>query len=329
MTLQKHSSYRPSTPEESALFIVITSIFLLLVQASKADQILDLRSQSQVATPFVLLKDIVSAPETMPATWAEREVMQAPEPGQSTDIPITQIAFALQKYPDMNTVTLRGQMQMTVERNIQSLSADETISLIKAFIEGSDNFEPLNTLDVKIDESIKQPATIDTGKCKITDCRELEDKFHYSFTLSYPVSSTKNETISIAATVKPLRKAWVARHALQRGHVLREEDLYLKPIAADLDVDYISEKDSFVDREISRSLRPDEPVARSSLLEIMCAQKGDIINVRAQKGQLSITLKAKAMTPGRKGEQIICINEQSRKRLSATLVAPKEASLQI
>lgn len=329
MTSDNNSSYRPPSPDESAIFIVITSIFLLLVQVTRAEQILDLRPISQVATPYILLKDIVSAPEMMPRSWADREVIESPEPGKSTDIPISQIAFALQKYPDMNTVTLRGQMQMTVGRSIDTLSKDEINTLIINYIDKSTEFESVKSLDVAIDNKISLPETLNKEKCLITGFKKLEDNFHYAFTLSYPDSSAKEVSAEITAIIKPLRKAWVARHALQRGHMLRKEDLYLKHISTDLDVDYISENDSFENLEISRSLRADEPVARSSLLEMMCAQKGDIINVRAEKGALNITLKARAMTHGRKGEQIICINEQSKKRLSATLVAPKEARLQI
>lgn len=329
MTTENKSPWLPSSPEENTMLVIITSIFLVLASSVKGDQILDLLPRSIVSASHVTLKDLVSASSAMPPSWADREVFTSPEPGTKTEVPITTIAFALQKYPDMNDVTLRGQMQLTIERELQRISREQAEKLIMAYISQSEEFDSTASLDIDIDENIDMPAACDPESCSISGFRQLQEPFRYSFDISYTSASGTEESVSIESTVRPLRKAWVAKTALPRGHVLKAEDLSLQPVPADSSVQYLEEGDIFEGMELSRSLRPDEPVAKPNLLETVCAEKGDIINVRAAKGLLNITLKAKAVIPGRKGERITCLNEQSKKRITATLIGPREARLDI
>jgi flagella basal body P-ring formation protein FlgA len=255
--------------------------------------------------------------------------MNAPEPGKTTEFSITSIAYALQQYPDMNSVLLRGQMQMTIERKVQTLSLDAITKLIADYIDSSENFAELESLKISISENMETPQIFSVEQCKLTGFERLNETNEYSFTLSYPVDAETTNTMAVKATIRQLRKAWVAKTPLNRGHILQAGDLALQPIQNETETNYLNADDPFAGMELSRSLRQNEPVNKNYLLEVICASKGDIVNIRASRGLLDITLKAKALTPGRKGDRIVCINEQSKKRINVTMVAPKEARLDI
>jgi flagella basal body P-ring formation protein FlgA len=329
MTKENTPSWLPPSPEAYYLLLLITAAFFSLTAACRAERVLDLSAKSVVNNENVLLKDIVSAPDSMPADWAHRLVIAAPAPGETSEIPLSQLAFALQKYPDMNEVLLRGQINLRIERTINTLSTQQIAKLIKDYIAGSGEFENAEDMSVAVIPPDKPIMVQDPDNCRIKEhAISTETPFEYTFTVSTNHEDGGSPT-SITAIIKPMRKVLVARHELKRGHIITNEDISTCAVSAENDLQYVDNNEIISGMELNRALKPHDPILKHYLLEALCASKGDIIKVHASSDSLNVTLKAQALMPGRKGDRIICVNQRSKKRINATLTAPQEAKLDI
>lgn len=121
--------------------------------------------------------------------------------------------------------------------------------------------------------------------------------------------------------VQVLAEVWIARRRLNPGDELdrdnfstREADLVREPKAVPAD------SSVFTRYELARAIAPERPLQWSDLAPRSLVRKGGIVDVVANEGFLSISMKGLATRSGALGEVITIRNLESKREFAAEVV---------
>lgn len=309
--------------------ILLFTILSLAGATVPGETTLSIRRSVAINGPDILLKELVQNPDSLPAGWADRSVLRSPAPCKPEQVPLTSIAYALQQYPDMDKVVLRGDPNVTVERNGVELKHVRMIDAIRSYIAARES-----ALEDAFDiELIRVPRGFRVPQGEVS-VRVLgykaasDDTGHGTFDLLVTAADASAIPVTVVAKVTRLQETWVAREDLPSGHVIGIDDIepLLLPIRAGARTP-IPCSEAIEGMEVLRTIRAGQPILRDILSQPKCALRGDLVNVTAERASLRVTLQAKALGYGRLGERILCLNESSKRRFVVELTGPRQARL--
>ncbi len=305
--------------------LVLCVLCGLVFSADATDtSVIAVRSSCAVGSGDVVLADIASQPWLLPEAWRDRVIMSAPPAGKGRDYSIYAFASALQQYPDMQDVTLRGDMTIRVRRESILVDPERIDETVKAYV--ADKLagagEDLHVTCVMP----AYPVYVAKGELTLTVLRHQAPKGRRTVCdVALSVDGQLERVLSIPAEMYPMRRVWVATRNLQRGDRLSEDDVRFELSPVPERETIMIEGESLVGYEVNRPIVEGQRIHRHYLVMAVCAKRGDLIHVRFESGALRVVLKARALNTGRQNDQIVCLNENSNRRLMVTLVGPREA----
>jgi flagella basal body P-ring formation protein FlgA len=126
----------------------------------------------------------------------------------------------------------------------------------------------------------------------------------------------------VQSNVTEAQVAVLASKTLPIGKILSHDDLQTQLIMRNpLAPEPIPNLSDAIGMELLRSVRTNEAILKADLQIANLVNKGEIVTLVVEKGALKITSQLKALEDGRLGESIQLINEESGKRLEATIFA--------
>lgn len=121
---------------------------------------------------------------------------------------------------------------------------------------------------------------------------------------------------SFRCLVNPLPQVPVARFNINKGQVLKEEDLVWQQIEKPADLEgAITQPQGLIGQETRRSLRAGKPVTPQDIRGVPMIRSGELISVYSQVGSVVAQTTAKAAGDGSYGELIQAQSITSRDRL--------------
>ena len=323
--MTKHAVIRKKT-----WLAALLSLAGLAVASQGSPESLALRNPAVVSGPDILLKELVHSPGDLPEGWGDRVVMKAPPPGKPQQYSITTMAYALQQYPDMGEVALRGEVNITVQRDGVPLDMALVEDAIRAFVEQDESWKD-KTVDIECDTPRAPILVANKGRLEVrveNSAPESGSGGFHIFDAALYTDGKLDRTIQVRARVMALQEFWVAAQPLNRGQTLTEDDIKPKLMPSDsLRRGFVPVSDIIAGFQIERALNLEQPISRHYLRQPMCAERGEWITVVGERGGLKISLRAKALGDGRLGENVLCMNEQSKRRLLVRMVGTKQATI--
>ncbi|HBA84117.1 MAG TPA: flagella basal body P-ring formation protein FlgA [Verrucomicrobia bacterium] len=291
---------------------------------------LNIRNSSMISGSDILLRELVHSPDLLPEGWGDRVVMKAPAPGKPQQYSLTTLAYALQQYPDMNDVALRGEINFTVRRDGVPLDMKLAHDAVVAFVEQEEQWKG-KELQVECDIPRAPILVSPQGAIEVrieNFSPEGGSGDYHLFDAALYVDGKKDRTVQFRARVLALQEFWVAAQPLSRGQTVMPEDLKTKWLPADsVRRGFIPIGEIVAGLQVDRPVRLDQPLSRHCLQQPVCAQRGEFITVVSERSGLQIALRAKALGDGRLGENVLCMNEQSKRRLLVRMVGSKQATV--
>ena len=302
---------------------------LLFAGAVCAEQTIEIRRTVSTSGPDILLKDLVRSPSDLPQGWANRPVLRSPVPCKPEQYSLSTIAYALQHYPDMKNVTLRGDLNVTVQRDGVAIDASLVEAAIREYVakqEACSN-SSLEVEIVRIPADLRVPNGV--VEIQVTGSRILDAAIgNSSFDLRIAAKDSTIQSASVQARIRRLQEFWVTREPLKKGRILDTDDIERKLLSAGtVSRRYVPCIEAVEGLELNRNLRAGEPIGRDYLSQPLCASRGEQVSIVTQMKNLRVALRAKALSDGRLGERILCLNEQSKRRIVVQLTGPRAAAL--
>jgi len=312
---------------------VVVAASALLLLALPLDlpggQTIELKPRQTISGPEILLGDIVMDAANLPEGWAGRTVMKAPVASVPAHYSLSTIARALQKYPDMHDVVLRGRPSVTLLREGAPLPPARITEAVEQFVRTCDQWKDV-PVDVRLGNT-GPTLRVSPGKLgvKVTDYIPRDTLDNYTFRVAASVDGVAEHSFSVDAKVVPMRKVWVTVRPLSRGHTVGTKDLEPRIVTSAAAGTLVPVTETLVGMEVNRAIRADQPVSRHFFIQPLCVKRGELLTVSVVRGTLSVVLRAKALATGRRGERVMCVNERSKRRIMVRLTGHREATLDI
>jgi len=305
---------------------VVFAVGVLSAEARDAGRILSIRPRVEAKGPQVLLADVARSADELPEAWRDRVVMRSPAPGEQRDYPLTSLAYALQQYPDMHDTSLRGPLQLKIQRKGRPIEQQKIEQAILAYVRST---PPWQGRDVVVElEKTSQTLLVSEAKAGIRVAGHADERGRSAtrFDMVVEAPDTVPQNAGIYADIRVREAIWTAAAFLDRGAILGANDVQAtNRLRDEIRENCIPVSDSIAGLEIIRSLSPGDPICRHYLRQPVCAESGEMLSVSANRGPVEVTLRARALGRGRRGERILCVNEQSKRKILVRLTGPKKA----
>jgi flagella basal body P-ring formation protein FlgA len=150
---------------------------------------------------------------------------------------------------------------------------------------------------------------------------------YLSGTVYFSVDGREAGRVRVTAQIDLQVQAVVAARDLPRGHVLAEEDLSESwaPFArAKGALTGVSQAEG---QTLKTSVRAGAPVRDRDLVRTAMVAKGETVSIVAQSGGLKVTALGQAREDGALGQTISVMNQDSKKTISAKVIAPGQVEV--
>lgn len=246
------------------------------------------------------------------------KIMESPKPGASIEIEGAHV-LELLRSSGVNLERVRYVIPrvIKVNRNSQSLEESEISKMIEKYLL---QHEPDSVLQRVVMPTINE---VYTGKVKYI-LRTPEDKGAGRLRFPVEIESQDGEKIrtTVDGYVSRFKEIPVARHAVQRGDVLNENDIVRARInLTQVPDDLVLEQSDLNGMELGRSVSEGQFFQKRFLKIAPIIQTGATVSIQYTKGLLQATATGTALDDGAQGAVVRVRNDSSRKILKGRVIS--------
>jgi flagella basal body P-ring formation protein FlgA len=314
----------------TAIGFLLTALTWALPIESPAQKMtsISILPQSEVSQDEVLLGDIASIHGISGhrLTTVENIVIgKAPLPGCSRVLEANTLLLKLrQNGLDLNRIKVIMPSQVSVSRKGIKISKKQIKEVVESFlaVHFANSPHRLSLEKIRVDDNVVLPE----GKINYLVVPPNRTRFigNVHIPVDVMVDGKFEKRIWVATKIAGFSKVVVARRSVKRNDIIGEDDVELIEMnVVRLPADAILEIDEAVGKRVKHSLSPGAVLRGSWVEEPPLVNKGDVVKIVAQKGNLRITTLGEAIKKGCKGDRIRVINIDTRRSLYARVLDEK------
>ncbi len=148
-----------------------------------------------------------------------------------------------------------------------------------------------------------------------------------SGTFFFAVEGKEVARVRVNAQVDLSVEVLVATRALNRGHVLAENDLSLAMVNYSQAKGALSEAGPAVGATLKNAVSPGEPIRERNLGKSAIVRLGDVVTLIARQGDLEVSATGQARQDGALGDTISVLNTNSKKTVTGLVIGPKQVEV--
>ena len=306
--------------------VVLPALGLWTLAAVADAQVLEIEPRAMASGARILLQDLVRAGTSLPDGWGTRSIADAPAPRETKALSLSEVAQTMNAYDDMRNVVLRGRPVIQVSTKHQSVNLDRLQQAVDDFVRRhaewkgrrfevvQSNVDMPQVPEGRQDLVVTQIAPVSESGKTVADVRVVVD------------GQTYGKGVQVGLT--EMRPFWSVTRPLARGETLTADVLELRWISEPNAARFFPADVSVVGMELKRSLQAGQILAAGMLAQPVCARRGEMVQVLSRRGGLTVSLRARALSDGRRDEHILCVNEQSGRKMQVRLIQPRSALLE-
>ncbi len=292
----------------------------LVCAEGSSPRTLDIKRKVVARSPQVKLEDLVSNYDILTEKERALVIMDAPTGKEEKSISIVQLAYLLQKCPELMNAELEGPRSITVEAEKELISNNQYVMRAKSdIIAHLKDAEPWKDwkIDVLINnDDIKKISTVgDFTTLKVINLDHAAMLGSVSLRVAFlDAQEKKISEVDIAPVILREVNVAVMRETFGPGHLIEREDLKVAPVWMGQEKgNYIVQIDDYCGKELSKKVSAGELLRPGDLLDPVCAKRGDFVKIDCKSKNMVVSTMGKALQTGRKGESIKVENLTSKK----------------
>ena len=299
---------------------------LLLACAPAGAQVREQQPSVIVSGARVLLQDLVRAGTALPAGWGARSMAEAPPPQETRALSLTEVAQTMSGYDDMRHVVLRGKPVIQVSVKHRSVDLEKIQQAVDSYV-GKHAAWKGRRFEVTT-EDLKLPHVPEgTMGVAILGMREGELAGRAEAEIRVIVDGQPYGEGPVKVHLAELRPFWAANRPLSRGDTLTRSVVEKHWLPEREAGRYYPADNTVLGMELRRGVQTGQLLSAGMLDEPVYARRGEMVRVMFQRAGLTVTLRARALADGRRDDRILCVNEQSGRRMQVRLVQPRAGLL--
>lgn len=319
-----------------AITVIVVIAYSMVNKAvaahSKSSRILDIRDQVIVEDDLVRLRQIASNPDILSQKEQELVVTHMPQK-QAMQLSLIDIAYLLQRYPELLDVKLRGTKRVvTLQRPPNTENLEKAKKAIRAHVAKTEPWKAWETdLVFSTDDDLRilKVGTFDVVEVMPYDNKELIGTVAFRLLFFDEKHRQTGKTIINPTLLKKVEVP-VMNTTVAKGRVLKKSDVKTIPMwIGDKKMNYETNIANCIGKELSRKMDVGDIIRSTDILNPTCVKRGDILWINCGKGILNVRIAAVAMESGRLGDVVQVKNKSSQKTFRAELTGPKEAKITI
>jgi flagellar basal body P-ring formation protein FlgA len=300
-------------------FRTTAAILLLALAVSglgQAGTTLRLKEKSFVRGPAVLLGDIAEIEGDNAQALAGVEVISAALPGSSRNVHAGLIESRLRQagYSPEN-VSIEGPDSVMAATLYMEIEAEVIAESLRTFIESE---MPWDAAQAEID--VPPPRENVTAPEGVLEIRwRCSPQYRYIgsgvFRGRICVDGREYKTIMCRAEVEAWAEVLVAASDIPRGRPLAGAAIEKRTMAMSrIPVNAIWDKEALRDQIARKTIFPGEVLKGSSVTARTVVKRNQLVPVEMKSNGLQVQSQARAMSDGRAGEVIVCMNPRSEQQ---------------
>lgn len=124
----------------------------------------------------------------------------------------------------------------------------------------------------------------------------------------------------VTASISRFDNIYIANGSLNRGHIVRESDVYKsRKDLAKLPFGYITNPKDVIGKQLKRHVQAGRILTPSQLINPIVIKRGEIISLQSKSNGFAISMKGTAMSNGAIGDRIRVKNSSSKRIVEGTV----------
>jgi flagellar basal body P-ring formation protein FlgA len=302
--------------------LILISIVILFTQSAWAEREVRVRSEVRVSGRFVQLKDLLVSTTGLKESELELIILDSPERG-SEKVSIRSIAFKMQVHESLLDLAILAPAMIKIIRVadvdfVEKFKKEIMTQLVddgrwkNTKIDLQFNSDDINTMSDltgadKI-ELLSSTLSVDSTNLKLrVKCSEKDKSLG---------------TVSLNPIVQREIEVVILKNSLGKGDIVNQSDLLMtKAWSTGKNEDICLTFNDAIGFELKKSLVEGTQVPLSYLTEPVYAVKDQFIEVGINSDLFNVTVQAKALQLGRRGDVIRAMNTSSLKVIAVELVS--------
>ena len=304
---------------------ILTVVWLLSAGLAIAAQVtVSFRSTAEITEPRIVLADIaVIKPAGDQADQIGQLVVAvAPPPGKSKELQTASVITSLRNRPEVAGVDWQGSPTIMVQRKTHTLSQQQFIDIITAYIDENSGLLPKGEIRF-IPIHTPQEVSVPPGRLswKVTPSKPgiLGSN---SFTIALLVDGKQAGTHVVRGKLEVMAEVVTAATMLQKGDILSETNVILQSQdIGSLDKPFMATGE-VIGKQVARTVSAGTVLKPDHLVLPPVIKEGEMVKILARKETMQLSASGLAKTDGRLGESIAVKNISSNKMIHARVAGP-------
>jgi flagellar basal body P-ring formation protein FlgA len=146
---------------------------------------------------------------------------------------------------------------------------------------------------------------------------------HFEATLEIPAATGKRSVVHLTGRAVATLEVPTVTRTVERGTTLRESDVEMeRRPRAEVGRDIATGRQQVVGLAARGTLQPGRPIRAADLMKPDLIQRNDAVTLVYEVPGIMLTIRGKAIDGGAEGDVISVLNEQSKRTVQGTIVAP-------
>jgi flagella basal body P-ring formation protein FlgA len=280
-----------------------------------------LKASATVAGDLVRIGDLIANAGAV----ANVAIFRAPDLGTTGAVSTERVVEAIRPHALVDIDT-RGLSEVIVTRASRAIARGEIATRIAQALAAHYGLGELRNIAVTFDREMQalhlEPNA--AGEPRVERVFYDARSGRFDATLDLPIAPlARRQTLRLTGRAVETVEAVVVNRPVEHGEVLKASDLSAerKP-KAEASGRVISSLDEAIGLAARHALRPGQPLRAADLMKPEIVQRNDVVTIVYQAPGLVLTLRGKAQDSGALGDQVAVLNEQSKRVVQGTIVAP-------
>jgi flagella basal body P-ring formation protein FlgA len=295
------------------------ALALLATAATAQKAMPSLKSEITVNGDFVRLGDLIDNA----GTNAAAPLFRAPELGASGTIQVYRVIEAA-RGQGLSVFDTRGLSEVVVLRASRTIALPELQRVVADTAARQYGLTDAKNLAVAFDAYVRvlaiEPEAAETLRLSHFAYDPRTQRFEAN--VDIPGSpALRKRPVRVTGSLYETAETATLTRAFARGEMIRDGDIAIerRPKAEASDA---MRADAVVGQAARRDLRPGQYLRASDLMKPELVGRGDLVTLVFESPGVKVTMQAKALEAGTKGDVIQVMNQQSKRVVQATVDGP-------
>jgi flagellar basal body P-ring formation protein FlgA len=256
-------------------------------------------------------------------------IFRAPDLGYTGTVPAETVLDAVRNHALIGVDT-GGVHEVVVTRASRTIPAKEIEEAITQMLSARFDLGPSKDIVVHFARDLRttyvEPSA--KGQPRVTHIDFDSYSGRFEAALEIPTGAGKRSVVQLSGRAVATIEVAMAARAIDRGATLKDSDVIIeRRPRAEIGRDFVTTRNQAIGFAARNGLQAGRPIRTVDLTKPDLIQRNDSVTLVYEAPGLVLTIRGKAIEGGAEGDVISVLNEQSKRTVQGTIVAPGRVNI--